>query len=282
MTTPVQRTVNGREELLLPIRTAITQLTTAWQHLATAQDTLLRTVERIRPGREATTRMRTAVQTFNAAVGDFDRAARALAERWAATDLPVIYRDGAIRALERARADTRLFTWSPDHQAAITGLTATFYVDLIQRIQEAVRRAQAYLRAVQTATRPVIAARQHEGIDSPALIREHPLDVVIYANNTHHSVKDWARSAFMWQGVRAANAGALTTGRLDLNVTWFECVDGPECGFTSHPDTDHADGTVRSADDAAAYPLAHFGCIREWVPRPDLTGRPNLVSGDPI
>lgn len=282
MTTPVQRTVDGREELLLPITAAITQLAGAWQHLTAAQDTLLRTAERIRPGRNATTRMRAAVLEFNGSVGDFNRAARALTERWAATDLPVIYRDGAIRALERARADTRLFTWSADHQAAITGLTATFYVDLIQRIQEAVRRAQAHLRAVQAAVRPVIAGRQHEGIDSAALAHEHPLGVVIYANAARHPVADWARSAFMWQGVMTANTGALNTGRLDLDAAWFECVDGPECGFTSHPDTDHADGTVRSADDAAAYPLAHFGCIRQWIPRPDLTGRPGLTSGDQI
>jgi hypothetical protein len=86
----------------------------------------------------------------------------------------------------------------------------------------------------------------------------------------------------MWQGVSAANAGAINTGRLDIEADWFECIDGPECGFQSHPDTDHADGTIRSADDAAAFPLAHHGCIRQWVPRPDLNSRRGLVSGDPV
>lgn len=281
MTTPIDRTVDGREELLLPISAAVAQLVREWQRLSRAQDNLLRTLERIRPGVGALNRIRAAVTDFNAQVGEFDRQARALAERWAAHDLPTAYRDGALRALERAGAPVALFRWSADHQAALTGLTATFYVDLIQRIQEAVRRAQAFLRAAQAETREVAAGRQHAGIDSPRLAADHPLGTLIYANAARHPVKDWARSAFMWQGVVTANHGAINTGRLDLDTAWFECVDGPECGFTSHPDTDHADGTIRSSDDAATYPAAHHGCIRQWIPRPDLNDRRGLISGDP-
>lgn len=281
MSSPVQQHTGDREELLAAITAAVTELARQWQRLTTAQDALLRGLERIRRGRGATTRIRPLVAAFNEQVGAFDRLARALAERWAAQDLPVIYRDGAVRALRQAEADITLFRWTEAHQAAITGLTATFYVDLIARIQEAVRRAQAFSRAAQQAARDVTLGHNHAGIDFARLAADHPLGTVVYRNNSRHPVKAWATSALTYQGAVTANHAAINTGRQELEAAWFECVDGPECGFTSHPDTDHASGTIRSADDAAAYPIAHHGCIREWIPRPDLNDVRGLVSGDP-
>lgn len=281
MTTPTAQDTRDRVELTALITAATTELVRQWQRLITAQDTLLRTLERLRPGFGATTRINSYINDFNQQVGEFSRLTRALAERWAAQDLPTAYRDGALRALRQAGADLALFRWTADHQAALTALTATFYTDLVGRIQEAVRRAQAFARAAQDAAREVTLGRNHAGIDSARLAADHPLSTVIYRDSSRHPVKDWARSALTYQGAVTANHGAINTGRLDLEAAWFQCVDGPECGFVSHPDTDHADGTIRSADDAAAYPVAHHGCIREWIPRPDLNGRRGLVSGDP-
>ncbi len=280
MTTATQPATTERPELAALITALLTDLVRQWQRLTTAQDTLLRALERLHPGRGATTRINALVTAFNQEVGEFSRLATALAARWAAQDLPVAYRDGALRALRRAGADTRLFTWTTSHQAAITPITATFYTDLVARINEAVRRARAFARAAQDATREVTLGRNPSGINSARLIADHPLSTVVYRDSSRHPVKDWGRSALTYQGVVTANHGAINTGRYDLEAIWFECVDGPECGFTSHPDTDHANGTIRSADDATAYPLAHFGCIREWIPRPDLTDRAGLISGD--
>ncbi|MFE7111763.1 hypothetical protein ACFU98_29465 [Streptomyces sp. NPDC057575] len=281
MTTPVQQDHGSREELLALITLSTTRLVRDWGRLITAQDQLLRTLERIRPGIGSTTRARAAVAEFNQQVAQFDRDARAFAERWAATDLPTAYRDGALQALRRANRSISLFQWSVDHQAAITPLTATFYADLMRRIQEMVRRAQAFARAAQDAAREVTLGRNHEGIDSPRLAADHPLSTVIYADQSRHPVESWARSALSWQGVVAANSGAINTARYELDAQWMQCVDGPECGFTNHADTDHADGTIRSIDDADMYPAAHHGCIRSWIPRPDLNGRRDLISGDP-
>lgn len=279
MTTPTT-TRDDRQELTALIAAGVTELVRQWQRLTAAQDTLLRSLERVNGGRGATARIRTLVKAFNEQVGEFDRLARAFAERWAGQDLPIAYRDGAVQALRRAGADIRLFTWTTGHQAALTGLTATFYVDLVQRIQEAVRRAQAFSRAAQDAARDAASGRNHSGIPSARLADDHPLSTVVYSNDARHPVKAWAQSALVWQAVATANHGAINTGRDELDAAWFECVDGPECGFTAHQDTDHASGTIRSADDAAAYPLAHHGCIRAWIPRPDLNGRTGLVSGD--
>ncbi|HEX5568030.1 MAG TPA: hypothetical protein VFY14_14070 [Streptomyces sp.] len=269
-----------RAELLALIAAMTTSLARQWQRLATAQDQLLRSLERIRPGRGATTRIRPLVARFHHEVGEFDRQARALATRWASQDLPIAYRDGALTALRRANTDISRFEWTADHQAAITGLTATFYTDLIGRIQEAVRRAQAFARAAQDATRDVTMGRNHAGIDSATLVKEHPLSTIVYRDDSRHPVKAWATAALTYQGVLAANHGAINTARNDLECEWMQIRDGDECGWTSHPDTDHADGTIRSIDECEMYPLAHHGCIRELIPRPDLTGRRGLASGD--
>lgn len=280
MTTPTRQDT-GRAELLALIAAATAELVRQWQRLTTAQDTLLRTLERLRPQRGATTKIRGIVADFNRQVGEFDRLASALATRWAAQDLPIAYRDGALAALRAAGADINRFRWTTDHQAALTALTATFYTDLIGRIQEAVRRAQAFARAAQDATRDVTLGRNHAGIDSATLIREHPLSTVIYRDSSRHPVKDWATSALTYQGVVTANHAAINTARLELETQWMQVRDGPECGWVAHEDPDHADGTIRSVEDCEAYPLAHHGCRRQFFPRPDLNGRPGIVSGDP-
>jgi hypothetical protein len=281
MTTPLQQQTGERTELTTLITAATLDLVRQWQRLVTAQDTLLRSLERLRPGIGATTRINAHISAFHQEVGVFSRMEQALAERWAAQDLPTAYRDGALRALRRADADITRFRWTTDHQAAITALTASFYTDLVGRIQEAVRRAQAFARAAQDATRDVTLGRNPAGIDSTRLAADHPLSTVIYRDSSRHPVKDWARSALTYQGAVTVNTGAINTARLDLEAEWMEVRDGDECGWVSHEDTDHADGTIRSVDDCAAYPVAHHGCRREFFPRPDLTGRSGLVSGDP-
>ncbi|MFG2532833.1 hypothetical protein [Streptomyces sp. NPDC048516] len=279
MTTPVRdtRTRQGREELTTLIAAGAVQLTTAWSILHTSQHTLLDRLDQIQGGRAvgATQQIRTALVAFNADVGEFDRRARAFAERWAAQDLPIAYRDGAVRALRAAEADAGLFTWTASHQASVTGLTAPFWADLIRRITEAVRRAHAFARAAQDAARSVL------GVQAERLLEEHPLDTVIYSNQARHPVHAWAAAALSWQGVVTANHGSINTARDELDAEWMQVRDGPECGWTSHPDTDHADGTLRSADECATYPSAHHGCIREFYPRPDLTGRTDIADGDP-
>lgn len=282
MTTPTQQTNDDRDERLAVIVAAVTELVRQWQRLTNAQDALLRSLERIRRGMGSTTRIRPFITEFNQQVGEFDRLARAVIERWAAQDLPIVYRDGALRALRQAGADLTLFRWTGDHQAALTGLTASFYVDLIGRVQEAVRRAQIFAREAQQAAREVTLGRNHAGIDSAALLKAHPLDAIIYAGGSRHPVNHWANSALTYQGVVTANHGAINTARLELEAQWMEVRDGDECGWVSHEDTDHANGTIRSVEECAGYPSAHHGCRRELIPRPDLNGRRSLVSGDPI
>jgi hypothetical protein len=51
----------------------------------------------------------------------------------------------------------------------------------------------------------------------------------------------------------------------------MQVFDSAGCGWTSHKDTDKATGTLRTVEDAAAWPISHPRCGRAFGPRPDAT-----------
>ena len=278
MTTPVRRRGRTlRQRLLGFITDAVSRLRSAWAILTAAQTRLLAALAAIRPGRTSGggAHLRTAIATFNTSLGAFNRAAMAFAERWASTDLPVIYREGAWTLLENADRRTSLFGWTGRHQAAVTAASAQYYADLTTRITEALRRARAFLRAAQDAARDPGMNR----VDTEALRRSHSLDTVVYANNARHPVEAWARAALTWQAVSTANTAAARTALDELGTEWLEVRDGADCGWTSHDDPDRANRTLRTVQDALTHPSAHPHCVRELLPRLDLIGRTDIRSG---
>ena len=277
MTTPVRRGRTLRSRLLAYITDATSRLTRAWDILTIAQTRLLNALALIRPGRGSGARLRAAVAAFNTSLAAFNRAAMAFAERWAATDLPLIYRQGAWTMLENADRRQDAFTWTERHRATITGICAQYYADLISRIQESVRRARAFLRAAQDAARATTSR-----FDTALLRREHPLDTVVYANNARHPVDGWASAAIAWQTVTTANTAAARTALDELGTEFVEIRDGADCGWLNHQDPDRANRTVRTVQDALAHPSAHPHCQRELLPRLDLAGRTNILSGAPL
>lgn len=282
MTTPTRRRTL-RTRLLALITTAADQLTAAWRILTRAQQTLLTALGRIRPGRTASAAIRTAADAFTRAIAAFDRAVAGTIERWAATDLPTAYRAGALTALDQTGLNPATWTWTPRHQAAVTGLSAQFYADLTSRVREAVRRARAFLRDALTAARSrVDRLRPAAWPGRAAFLREHPLGTVIYAGSSRHPADSWARAALSWQAYTTANAGLLRTCTDEVGADWVEVHDGPDCGWTSHNDTDKAAGTLRTVQDALAHPVAHPHCRRVFRPRPDIISRPDYAFGGPF
>ncbi|MFF1444119.1 hypothetical protein [Streptomyces sp. NPDC058295] len=276
MTTPVRRGRTLRARLLAYITSGVDRLTAAWRILTTAQTSLLNALASIRPGRSAATgaRLRAAIAVFNTSLAAFSRAAMVFAETWAATDLPVIYREGAWTLLDNADRRQATFTWTSRHQAAVTTLSAQYFADITSRIQEAVRRGRAFLRAAQDAARA-----DTNRLDTDALRRDHPLETVIYQRNARHPVDAWARAAITWQAVTTANTAAARTSLDELEVSYVEIRDGADCGWTSHDDPDRANRTLRTVQDALAHPTSHPHCVRELLPRLDLRGRDDILSG---
>ena len=280
MTTPVRRGGRTlRSRLLAYISDATSRLRAAWSILTRAQTRLLSALAAIRPGRTAATgrRLRAAIAAFNTSLAEFNRTALAFAERWSATDLPLIYREGAWTLLDNADRRQSLFTWTERHRAAVTGLSAQYYADLTGRIGEALRRARAFLRAAQDMARGDLTR-----FDTNALRRDHPLDTVVYANQARHPVEAWARASITWQAVTTANTAAARTALDQLGTEWVEIRDGATCGWSSHDDPDRANRTLRTIQDALAHPTAHPHCIRELLPRLDLIGRTEIRTGAPL
>lgn len=264
MTTPTRRRTL-RQRILWLITDATTRLTRAWEILTTAQTRLLNALASILPGRGAPARIRAATAVFHRSLAAFDRAVAGFAERWAATDLPLAYREGALIMFGHADRPHASWSWTARHQEAITSLTAQYYVDLIGRLREALRRGRAFLRDAQDAAR--LAAGSRSPFDPAALRERHPLDTVIYANNSRHPVDSWARAALSGQAVTTANTGGIRTALDDLGIDWLDVRDGAACGWTEHGDPDGADGSIRTVQDALAHPIAHPHCVREFLPR---------------
>jgi hypothetical protein len=279
MSTRVRRGRTLRSRLLAYITDAVDRLRRAWDILTIAQTRLLNALAGIRPGRTSGggARLRAAIAVFNTSLSAFNRAAMAFAERWAANDLPLIYREGAWTMLDNADRRHDLFQWTNRHRAAITAASAQYYADLTARIGEALRRARAFLRAAQDTARGT-AAR----FDVTALRRDHPLDTVVYANNARHPVDAWARAAITWQAVTTANTAACRTALDELGVSYVEVRDGQDCGWETHDSEDKANRTLRTVQDALAHTSAHPACVREFLPRLDLIGRTNILSGAPL
>ncbi|MEV5915845.1 hypothetical protein AB0M00_44050 [Streptomyces chartreusis] len=277
MTTPVRRGRTLRSRLLGYITSATGRLQAAWRILTTAQTALLNALAGTRPGRTSGSgaRLRAAIAAFNASLGAFNRAAMAMVESWAARELPLIYREGAWTLLDHADRPNALFTWTQRHQSTVTGLSAQYFADIVARIQEAIRRARAFLSAAQTAARDADRGR----FDIAELRRDYPLDTVVYANNAKHPVDAWAHAAITWQTVTTANTAAARTALDELDVQYLEVRDGADCGWTSHDDRDRANRTLRTVQDALAHPSAHPHCQRELLPRLDLRGRTDILSG---
>ncbi|MEU9014250.1 hypothetical protein AB0D12_31675 [Streptomyces sp. NPDC048479] len=279
MTTSVRRGRTLRSRLLEFIRDATGRLTAAWRILSTAQTRLLDALARIRPGRGGTRAVRTATAMFNRSVADFDRAVATFAHRWAATDLPLIYREGALTTLDHVDRPHRMWSWTQRHQGALTTLSTQYFADLMGRLQEGLRRARAFLRAALDAVRMRFGRFEVATLDRAALLRDHPLGTVIYANDARHPVDAWARAAISWQAVTTANTAAARTALDELGCHWMEVRDGHDCGWAGHSDEDKADGTLRTVQDALAHPTAHANCIREFLPRPDIIDRPDFAFG---
>jgi hypothetical protein len=265
MTTPVRRRTL-RSRLLAFIRDATARLAAAWRILTRAQTTLLDTLATIRPGRQASARIRAAALAFQQQLAEYDRTVGAFIERWASTDLPLAYREGALSMLDAADRPRGSWSWTTRHQSSITTLSSQYYADLMGRLQEGMRRGRAFLRAATDAARARVTQFSVGTFDREALQEQHPLGTVIYVNDARHPVETWAGAALSWQAVTTANAGAVTTAYEQLAVTQVLVRDGADCGWTSHDDSDLADGTYRSISDALAHPSAHPNCIREFRP----------------
>ncbi|MFI6464510.1 hypothetical protein [Streptomyces sp. NPDC050538] len=243
----------------------------AWQRLAAQQRAVLsQFADNPRVPHTVAT-----LEEFKKAIRAFRHRVDQEAQQFVQRQLPHLYAGGAQAAAE---ALDMAFSWTTFHRDALQSLAADSYADFLRRSQEAERMANQFYRAVRDAARrevPLLAAgnmtaKQAAKNLADRLAAEHKLTHVVYRNGARVPVRAWAEAATLAKSAVAYNAGTLNRTR-EAGVTMVEVFDGLDCGWTTHQDTDKANRTVRTVEDAAEWPISHPRCRRGFGPRPDLT-----------
>lgn len=185
-------------------------------------------------------------------------------------EMPKVYAAGAQRVAPIMQLTPSFAQIDTD---AVKRLSSDLFDDLLTKTQLVRTETK---RAIQKTLKDRIIQGQILG-DSPAatrkMVREQLNKIGIrgvrYANGRWVGLDDYAEMAIRTKTAIAQNVGGLNFAR-QHGVEWFECIDGPDCGLTSHNDGEIANGLIRSYDDAMAYPIAHPRCRRVWTARPDL------------
>ncbi|MEH0660993.1 hypothetical protein QA860_25325 [Streptomyces stelliscabiei] len=243
----------------------------AWQRLAAKQRTVL-TQFADNPRRPHTV---ATLEEFKQAIRAFRQRVDQEARQFVQRQLPHLYAAGAQAASEALDVT---FTWTTFHREALQSLASDSYADFLRRSQEAERMANQFYRAAREAARrevPLLAAgnmtvKQAAKNLAVRLAAEHNLTHVVYRNGARVPVRAWAVAATLAKSAVAYNAGTLNRTR-QAGVTRVEVFDGLDCGWTTHQDTDKANRTVRTIEDAAEWPISHPRCRRGFGPRPDVT-----------
>lgn len=195
------------------------------------------------------------------------------ARRWTGVRYPTIYGHGAQDAAAQTGGH---FRWTQPDVAAVTELAHDTYADLLAATRFVRRDAKALIRELSRAQARVALLEGETARRSGEMLArqldEHGIKAVRYNNGARHSLGDYADTVLRSKTAVAYNAGLLNT--LDgSGVGWVEVFDGPDCGWTSHQDSDLANGTVRSVADAVAHSIAHPRCARSFGARTDVTNQ---------
>ncbi|WP_327349691.1 hypothetical protein OG772_20640 [Streptomyces sp. NBC_01321] len=243
----------------------------AWQRLADQQTAVLAALSESGRAPHVVARL----AEFQAAIADFAQRVDAEARAFVTRQLPLLYEQGAQQAAEALGGR---FTWTLIHAEALQSLASDSYADFLRRSQEEQRMAAAFYRAVREAARrevPLLAAGNTTALQAARslvdrLAAEHQLQYVIYRGGARMPVQAWAESATLTKSAVAYNSGTLNRAR-EAGVQYMQVFDGAGCGWTGHKDPDKATGTLRTVEDAAAWPISHPRCGRAFGPRPDAT-----------
>lgn len=221
------------------------------------------------PGRTAVLRRR--LTELSRSIGSEMNGLDVEMRTWLQQQFPAIYERGADLAAAQA-GDS--FAWAQHHRDAVQVLARRTFDDLLSATRFVRADTKRFVReaAHRAAARSLIdgvpAARA--GRDLAATMRQvfgtDPIAAVRYSNGARHSLADYADTVLRTQTATAFNEGTIR----GAGVEWFEVFDGPACGWTSHDDTDLANGTVRTADECLAQTISHPRCARSFSARPDL------------
>jgi hypothetical protein len=193
------------------------------------------------------------------------------AAEWFANELPKIYASGG-RATAAALGEQ--MTWSLVHQAAVKELAEGTFDDLLKATRYVrtdtkrfIRDAGRYWTQLVTTTDRTAQGAAREMFKD--LVENHGIHAVRYKDGSRHGLLEYSRMAIRSKSAIAYNVGGLNVGD-EFGVIYYECFDGPGCGWTFHGSPDQALGKIVTRDEALGNPISHPNCRRAFGPRPDL------------
>lgn len=196
------------------------------------------------------------------------------AARWASQSLPRVYALGASTGVAQATGGD--LVWSQIHQEAVARLATGLFDDLLAASQQVRASTKQLIRRVarDTALQKAIEGRtaKQAGREMSRILEHHRVYAVRYANGARHGIGEYGQMAIRSTTAVAYNEGTIR-GAEGVGVRWFECLDGPGCGWTAHDDGEEANGKIVDRDEALSYPISHPNCRRAFGARPDLLAR---------
>lgn len=219
-------------------------------------------------------RLRSLAGMIDAEIGQLERNAG----RFLTDVMPTVYAAGAQQV-------GLGFGWTQVHRQALQRLAEDSYDDVLAATTHMRADAKRWIRET---SRRLTAEGHIEGYTPVQLARRmarlgpqaatvagmpSPITAVVYANGARQTIGTYGEMLFRTKTAVAFNTGTITRAR-EAGITRFEIFDGSDCGLRSHDDPDKANGMIVTAEQAAAWPIAHPNCRRSFGARPDLEPAP--------
>lgn len=100
-------------------------------------------------------------------------------------------------------------------------------------------------------------------------LTDHGVHAVTYKNGAQHGLGSYAEMLVRTKTAEAYNAGTLQ-GADELDIGFWEVLDGPGCGWSRHDDPVLADGLIVTTQESQSCPISHPNCRRTMVARIDI------------
>lgn len=187
---------------------------------------------------------------------------------WVSQQFPKLYGAGLTDGAAAAGTSP---AWSMIHQEAVEQLAYGVYNDLLSATTHVKDTTKDLIRilARQAGTTALIAGETAQGAGRKLAqeLAKHSIAAIIYKDGSRHGLADYAD-----MNLRTTTALGYNNGTLNAapDVVFWECFDGPGCGWTFHEDTEQALGKIVTRDEALSWPISHPRCRRSFGPRPDM------------
>lgn len=235
----------------------------AWSEVMAEQQALAD--DPVRHARRA--RLREMQSRIEAVMTDLD----ATSLDWVSKQLPQVYAQGGVLGAQQAGGE---FIWGQIHQEAVQELVQRTYEDLLsatthvrddtKKLVRTLVRDETLQKTIQGRTAVDAGARVTKILESKGI------SAVVYRDGSKHGLKEYGQTVVRTVSATAYNLGTLNAAH-SLGVMYWECFDGPDCGWSAHYSPDLANGKIVTRDEALGYPISHPNCRRSFGARPDIT-----------